>query len=557
MWCNARIIEDSVVLKFNFDPGMIQYIKGHCSKSYNPDTREWTITKRDYENLKNVFSNTYQFNESIEEVKKFKPVINYHFDESEVDLKLKLLPHQLECVDFHINYDKTLNGCEMGLGKTQISIAAALWRKKYNNIKHCLIICGVNGNKYNWNDVEIPKTCNEQPFLFTGKGEYKYLQFSNLPDNFFLICNIETLRLKTKKPIIDLIRQKVDSGEIEMIIFDECHSVKDPQAQQTKALLKLKPKYAIAMSGTIIMNSPLDCYVPMRFIGKEEHNYYQFRNFYCEMGGFMQKQVVGYKNLHFLQQQLDTCMIRFRKKDVLDLPDKIEKIEYVEMTQKQTQVYREMCMNVYRNLHKIKRSNNPLAMLTHLRQTTGYTGIVSDTIYESAKLDRMEELVDDIMKNNEKVIIYSIWSHITDEIVKRLEKYNPLLYTGETKENERRNVKKIFMEDDKHKILVGTVKALGTGETLTSANNVIFVDEPWNRATKQQAEDRVHRVGQDKTVVIYTLLSKNTIDETVHNILMDKGEMSDKIVDGMKPQDQMEIVNEVIEEEIAHGNIRA
>lgn len=555
MWCNARIIGDSVVLKFNYDPGIIQYIKQYCERSYNPDTREWTITDKDYVNLKNVFCNSYQFNESVVKIEKFKPNLQYHFDVEDIKLKLKPLPHQLECIDWHINFDKSLNGSTMGTGKTLISISAALWRKKYNNIKHCLIICGVNGNKYNWNDVEIPKTCEEKPFLFTGNGEERYAQFEHLPDNFFLICNIETLRLKTKKPIIDLIKQKVDSGEIGMIIFDEIHKCRDPQAQQTKALLKLKPKYAIAMSGTIVVNSPLDCYIPMRFVDKTDKNYYQFKNFYCRMGGYMDKEVIGYKNLQYLQQQLDSCMIRFNKNDISDLPEKVYKLEYVEMTQKQTQVYREMCMNIYRNLHKIKRSNNPLAMLTHLRQTTGYTGIVSDTIYESAKLDRMEELVKEIVDNNEKVIIYSIWSHITDEIMVRLKEYSPLLYTGGVDENRRREVKNIFMTDDKAKVLVGTISALGTGETLTAANNVIFVDEPWNRASKNQAEDRVHRVGQNKSVNIITIIAKNTIDETVHKIVEDKGKISDKILDGIEPKDQMEIVNEVFEREIEYGNI--
>ena len=555
MWCNARIIEDSVILKFNYDPGIIQYIKQYCSRSYNPDTREWTITKKDYVNLKNVFSKSYQFNESVEKLEKINPVINYHFDQEDIKLKLELLPHQLECIDFHINYDKTLDGCQMGLGKSIISIAAALWRKKYNNIKHCLIICGVNGNKYNWNDIEIPKSCDEKPFLFTGNGEEKYKQFENLPDNFFLICNIETLRLKTKKPIIDLIRQKVDSGEIEMIIFDEDHKCRNPQSQQAKSLLKLKPKYCIAMSGTMVVNNPLDCYVPLKFIGQCSQNYYQFKNFYCNMGGYGNYQIISYKNLVYLQNQLDRCMVRFTK-DNLQLPEKIEKIEYVEMTPKQSQVYREMCMNVYRNLHKIKRSNNPLAMLTHLRQTTGYTGIVSDTIYESAKLDRMEEIVDEIVLNGEKVIIYSIWTRITDEIIKRLEKYDPLLYTGITSENDRRKIKIQFMNNDDSKVLVGTISALGTGETLTAANNVIFVDEPWNRATKDQAEDRVHRVGQSKSVNIVTIIAKNTIDETVHKIVNEKGKLGDKLLDSIEAKDQMEIVEDVIEKEIEYGNIR-
>ena len=79
--------------------------------------------------------------------------------------------------------------------------------------------------------------------------------------------------------------------------------------------------------------------------------------------------------------------------------------------------------------------------------------------------------------------------------------------------------------------MVGTIGALGTGLTLTSANNVIFLDEPWNMALREQAEDRAHRIGQNKFVNIYFLLTKGTIDERIHTIVEEKGEISDYIVD--------------------------
>ena len=88
-----------------------------------------------------------------------------------------------------------------------------------------------------------------------------------------------------------------------------------------------------------------------------------------------------------------------------------------------------------------------------------------------------------------------------------------------------------FQNDESCKVILGTTPALGTGYTLTAANTVIFIDEPWSKAIKDQAEDRCHRIGTKGTVNIISLLCKDTIDERIHQIIKEKGELSDRIVD--------------------------
>ena len=133
---------------------------------------------------------------------------------------------------------------------------------------------------------------------------------------------------------------------------------------------------------------------------------------------------------------------------------------------------------------------------------------------------------------------------MTDVICERLKDYKVGVITGETKDNERQAIVEAFqtpnnaaMNDRINKygdldILVGTIGAMGTGITLTAGSVEIFMDEPWTMAAKQQAVDRCHRIGQDKNVTVYTLLTKHTIDERIHSIVLNKGEMSDKLVDG-------------------------
>ena len=97
-------------------------------------------------------------------------------------------------------------------------------------------------------------------------------------------------------------------------------------------------------------------------------------------------------------------------------------------------------------------------------------------------------------------------------------------------------------QDNGAKIIIGTIGAMGTGLTLTAGTVVIFLDEPWNKALKNQAEDRCHRIGQNNNITIYTLLTKNTIDERIHELVERKGALSDAIVDGKITSNRKELL---------------
>jgi SNF2 family DNA or RNA helicase len=148
----------------------------------------------------------------------------------------------------------------------------------------------------------------------------------------------------------------------------------------------------------------------------------------------------------------------------------------------------------------------------------------------SAKLSRMEELVYEAVAEGGKVLVYSNWTTVTSEAVKRLMEYSPAVITGEVKAEGRHKEAKRFQEDPGCKVCVGTVSGMGTGITLTAANAVIFIDEPWTKAVKGQCEDRAHRIGTTGSVTIYTLITKDTVDERVHQIVVTKGAVSDYIL---------------------------
>ena len=143
---------------------------------------------------------------------------------------------------------------------------------------------------------------------------------------YFIIINIEALRTDS---ILAKLKELISKDEIGMVIFDEFHKVKNPESKQGKAFLQLQPFTRMAMTGTPLMNSPLDLYSVLHWLGLEQHNYYQYKNHYCIVGDY--KEIIGYKNLVELHTILDSVMLRRKKADVLDLPPKIHTTEVVEM----------------------------------------------------------------------------------------------------------------------------------------------------------------------------------------------------------------------------------
>lgn len=540
------LIKKSAFVSFDYDGRVVDFIKKMGTRIYNPDNRTWEMPINNIVSLCNKFEDIEIIIEGFYE--------DLHKIELENDIpkniifKTKPFPHQLDGIRFGLNHDRFLLCDDQGLGKTLqiIDLVECLGDK----VQKALIICGVNSLKYNWRE-EVSKHSNEKGYVlgtryrkngkeYLGSTKDKINDLSNLPDNKYIITNIETLRLGAKKigkykydfPIANKIKELCNDGTIGLIAFDECHRAKDSTSLQGKAMLEISAPHMIAMSGTPLMNSPIDLYFPIKWLGYENHSLFEFKRHYCRLGGYNDAEIMGYKNLDELRSLVDQIMLRRLKTEVLDLPDKIEKLEYVEMSSKQSKLYLEIQQNTKTLIHQIRMSNNPLSMLLRLRQVTGWCGIIDESIQESAKMQRMIELVEDIVSNNQKAIIFSNWTSITEVAVKLLSKYNPAYITGDVKQEERMNEVDRFQNDERCKVIVGTIGAMGTGLTLTSAQNVIFLDEPWTKALKNQAEDRAHRIGTKGTVSIITLMCKDTIDDRIHDLIEKKGKMSDALIDG-------------------------
>lgn len=545
--CNG---EKSLFITFNYNADIVDTIKRVCEERYyDKDKREWEVSYKYFD----VLNIHLPMLDRVHVIEDYVPEKKEHIDlPSTFQYKTQPYEYQKIGIDYGLNSDRWLLGDEQGLGKTKQVIDIAVARKQLYGYKHCLIICGVNSLKWNWVN-EIHTHSNEEAHILgqrvkkgklvvggnKDKLEDTSLMLQDALESYFIITNIESLR---DDAIVANLSVLCSQKRISMIAVDEIHKNKNPNSQQSKGLMKLEADCEIAMTGTPLMNTPLDLFIIFKWLGFEKWSFYKFRNHYCMMGGFGGHEIMGYKHLDEMQDRLNAIMIRRRKEDVLDLPEKTYVDEYVEMLPKQKLIYDEVTASIKMNIDQIAIAPNPLAELIRMRQATGYTGILSSEIQESAKLDRMEEIVEDAVANGRKVVIFSNWSQMTDAIIYRLSAYNPLRITGETPDELRIINVDDFQHDDRRRIIVGTIGAMGTGLTLTAGTVEIFVDHPWNRALYDQAVDRCHRIGQNNNITIYNIMCKNTIDERIWNIVNEKGELSDAVVDGKVNKNKMELL---------------
>lgn len=559
--CNG---DYSLFVSFEYNSDILAIVKAFPTRVYNSTDKTWELPFNKLGELVNKLSD-YDITISGK-------YINLNAKEVELpsNFKFKTKPfeHQIAGVKYGLNHDKWLLGDEQGLGKTKqvIDIAVA------KNVKHCLIVCCVNGLKWNWRN-EVHTHSDDGAWILGQKETSRGLVIGTNPERLddlnnidnlprFIITNIETLRYKVKTgrkimqkvngrlkevdeyifPITERLQELCDRGEIGMIAVDEFHKCKNPDAEQAKQILKIKAPVEIAMTGTPLMNAPLDLFMPLKWLDYEKHSFYQFKNHYCVMGGYGGYEVVKYKNLEEIDETLDTMMLRRVKDEVLDLPEKTLINEYVEMCKEQSKIYDMTHSSI--DVTQIKMANNPLAELIRLRQATGNPSILSDEVKDNAKFDRMEELVDDAVENGKKVVIFSNWTQITNPAFKRLsQKYKGVMITGETKDSDRQGYVDEFQTNDRVKFIIGTIGALGTGLTLTAGTVEIFLDEPWNMALKEQAIDRCHRIGQKNNITVYTLLCKDTIDERINSLVEKKGQMAEILVDGKIEGDKNALIN--------------
>lgn len=471
-----------------------------------------------------------------------------------LDYKIKPFKHQEEAIQYGLNHNKWLLLDTMGLGKSASVIHIAEELKARGKIDHCLIICGINSLKSNWAE-EINKHSNLSSIIIGRKINKKgtvtaapiperVKQLKEKIKEFFVIINVESLR---SKDILDAIIK--GKNNFDMIAIDEIHKCNNDSSLQGSNILKCnKAKYQIGMTGTLLLNDPIDVYMPLKWIGVEKCPKSNFKYYYYRYGGPFNNQVIGFKNLDILKEQINENSLR-RTKDLLDLPEKNIIVEYLDMEEDQAKFYNDVKKGVKEEVDKVKlNTTNLLALVTRLRQATSNPSILTTSNIDSVKINRAVDLTEQLLSNNNKVVIFTKFIETANKLYEILKNKGASLNTGETSDEDFNNNRREFQNNEKARIFIGTTGKCGTGITLTAAHYMIFIDTPWTFAEFDQCCDRIHRIGAKENVFIYELLTKNTVDERVHDILQNKKAISDYIVDDVISEDTIDNLKKYIEE---------
>lgn len=542
----------SLFISFSYNKEIINLIKNCDVYNFDKKTLDWEVPVN---SLSYILDNlTYYDDIELSLMKDVKKEIQ----EIEPTLEYKLQPYdyQMEGIKYGLNNDRWLLLDAPGLGKTAQIIHIAEELKATRGLKHCFIICGLATLKTNWKreiQTHSDLSCTILGERVTRTGSTvidsvaKRAEILKEPiEEFFIITNIETLR---SDEVIEAFKK--GKNEIDMIVVDEIHKCKSNRSQQGKNLLKLKnAKYKIGATGTLLLNNPLDAYVPLAWIGAEKSTLTTFRYFYCEFSNQMTGQVTGVKNMDILKNQMAAVSLR-RTKDLLNLPPKNIINEYVDMNEKHRKFYDDIKKGIKKEVDKVKlTTQSVLAMITRLRQATASPSILTTSDITSSKIERTVDLVEQIVSNGDKVVIFSTFKESAYKLKELLLEYNPVLLTGDTKESEVEIIKSRFQTDDSCKVFIGTWQKAGTGITLTAANYMIFIDTPWTYAEFEQSQDRIYRIGTKKSVFIYNLICKDTIDERVKDILYTKKAISDFVIDDKVSDENIDALKKYLLEEL-------
>lgn len=577
----------SIYVTFPYRQLYVDVIKKLENRFFDKKTKAWEVPFSDSKKLQdllekyNISYDKAAFEKSVKDLNEDMSIeikkVTHDVDISILDgVKFKTEPrdYQKEGIVFGLLNKQFLLADDMGLGKSFMALNIARLKK---NGKHCLIICGYASLQYNWK-LEVEKHTNQSAYIlgtrikprkkrkYIGTTKDKIEDLNNLEniDEFFIITNINFIRESIKKKYKDknskektakqyFVAEKINeyckSGVIGRIIFDEFQVAKSIKTDNTKAILTISDcEYKIAATGTPIMNNHAELYPLLKWLGKEPLNYFSFINEYCMLGGYKLQEITGNKNNKKLNYRLSAFMLRRKKADVLDLPPK----NYIDMPLlmlPQQEFLYEQTRRMLKTDIVAQRGNKAkvLEMLSVLRKITCSPFWVNEKFTESAKFEKIDELMETIYDNDEKVIILSNWTTPftglrEESLIHRLSDYKPLMITGDLNQEKREYNMKKFQNESENKIMLGTYKAMGVGLTLTAANNVILLDQPWNKAIEDQGVDRAYRFGTTKTVNIFKLHCADTLDDFVDKLVTLKGRVTAETIDGEIYDELMEHV---------------
>ena len=439
-----------------------------------------------------------------------------------------LRPYQKAGYDWlHFLNQYRFGGCladDMGLGKTVTTLALLQAQKEAGVAQPSLLIMPTS-LLYNW-ELEARKfTPNLRVLCYTGTSREKNTQQFDQYD--LVLTSYGLARID-----IELLKEY----RFNYVILDESQAIKNPSSHTSRALRELNATHRLILTGTPLENTTMDLWSQMTFVNPGLLGSQSFFRTQFQMPIEKRNDDRQTQKLYALVKPF--LLRRHKSQVALDLPPKVENIQYCTMTEDQEQRYEE-AKSYYRNLILAQIEENGVAKsqimvlqgLSKLRQLANHPRMVEPTYAgESGKLDEIIAKLETILSANHKVLIFSQYvKHLS--IVRTYlddQKIDYAYLDGST--IDRQGQVNLFQQDANIPVFLISLKAGGLGLNLTAAEYVFLLDPWWNPAIEAQAVDRAHRIGQEKTVFTYKFITKNTVEEKILDLQRSKQRLFNDLI---------------------------
>ncbi len=443
-------------------------------------------------------------------------------------IKARLFPFQKEGVCFAASKGRCIIADDMGLGKTIQAIAATELLRKETKISSAFIICPTS-LKYQWKS-EIQKFTGQDAWVIEGTYVKRLDQYKN--SSFYKIISYNTA-------VNDI--KEINDSLPDIFILDEAQRIKNFKTRISQNIKKLQSPFTFVLTGTPLENKLEELYSIVQFV-----NPFALGPFWKYMDDYRITdeigKVKGYQNLDKIGHKLIDTMIRRRKKDVLlQLPERMDKVLYVSMTEEQATAHADYQESVSRLVLKWRRQGflnekdrqMLMILLNSMRMVCDSTYIIDQKSRHDTKIDELMNILDEFFaEGDEKVVVFSQWERMTRLVAAELDQrgvsYQYL--HGGVPSNNRGKLYEGFNNDPDCRVFLST-DAGGVGLNLQVASMLINLDIPWNPAVLEQRIARIYRMGQKHNVSIINMVSTGTIEQRMLNVISFKKGLAEGILD--------------------------
>ncbi|MFC4993032.1 SNF2-related protein [Rubritalea tangerina] len=422
---------------------------------------------------------------------------------------------------------------DMGLGKTLQSLTHILAEKeaRRNQDRPCLVLAPTSV-VVNWQREAAKFTSELKTLILQGPQRHKH--FATLGQYDIVLTSYALIHRDLEHHL---------KQQYHLIILDEAQHIKNPAAQVSTAIRQLHASHRLCLSGTPIENNlgelwSLFAFLMPGLLGERSHFNENYRTPIEQKKDQLKKDT--------LNKKIGPLILRRTKHDVAkELPPKTEILHTITLNQEQKDLYETVRSAMDKQVRQaiVARGGEAqivfLDALLKLRQVCCHPALInfdnddspSNSTAESAKLKYLVDMLTTLRKEGHRVLIFSQFTSMLEIIESYLleQEISYLILTGATKD--RQSLVERFQGGEGEVFLI-SLKAGGTGLTLTGADTVIHYDPWWNPAAENQATDRAYRIGQNKAVMVHKLICEGTVEERIQQMQSKKNALADNILDG-------------------------